>query len=112
MAAYLTREDEARSEAYSEALRVADEAETDPLRAKLNARLRQRQLNDPNLYDPEILRATAAGDRSAEKDWRVLRLGALLYLRAHGGSETLSREVLDRRIANELNAVAGLASAS
>jgi hypothetical protein len=112
MAAYLTREDSARSEAYSEALRVADEAETDPLRAKLNARLRQRQLNDPNLYDPEILRATAAGDRSAEKDWRVLRLGALLYLRAHGGSETLSREVLDRRIANELNAVAGLASAS
>jgi hypothetical protein len=112
MAAYLTREDEARSEAYSEALRVADEAETDPLRAKLNAQMRQRQLNDPNLYDPEILRATAAGDRSAEKDWRVLRLGALLYLRAHGGSETLSREVLDRRIANELNAVAGLAGAS
>ena len=112
MASYLTREDEARSEAYSEALRVADEAETDPLRAKLNAQMRQRQLNDPNLYDPEILRATAAGDRSAEKDWRVLRLGALLYLRAHGGSETLSREVLDRRIANELSAVAGLSGAS
>jgi hypothetical protein len=112
MAAYLTREDAARSEAYSEALRVADDAETDPLRAKLNARLRQRQLNDPNLYDPEILRATGSGDRAAEKDWRVLRLGALLYLRAHGGSETLSREVLDRRIANELNAVAGLSTAS
>jgi hypothetical protein len=112
MAAYLTREDEARSAAYSEALRVADEAETDPLRAKLNARVRQRQLNDPNLYDPEILRATAAGDRKAEKDWRVLRLGALLYLRAHGGSETLAREVLDRRIANELSAVAGLSASS
>ncbi|WP_201291366.1 DUF6707 family protein [Arthrobacter zhaoguopingii] len=112
MAAYLTRGDEARSAAYSAALRVADESETDPLRAKVNAAVRQRQLNDPNLYDPEILRATAAGNRAAEKDWRVLRLGVLLYLRAHGGSETLSREVLDRRIANELSAVAGLASAS
>ncbi len=112
MAAYLTRDDEPRSAAYSAALRVADEAETDPLRAKLNAQMRQRQLNNPNLYDPEILRATAAGDRAAEKDWRVLRLGALLYLRAHGGSETLAREVLDRRIANELNAVAALSNAS
>jgi hypothetical protein len=112
MAAYLTRDDEARSAAYSAALRVADESETDPLRAKVNAAVRQRQLNNPNLYDPEILRATAAGNRGAEKDWRVLRLGVLLYLRAHGGSETLGREVLDRRIANELSAVAGLANAS
>ncbi|WP_294568950.1 DUF6707 family protein [uncultured Arthrobacter sp.] len=112
MAAYLTRDDEARSAAYSVALRAADESETDPLRTKVNAAVRQRQLNNPNLYDPEILRATAAGNRAAEKDWRVLRLGVLLYLRAHGGSETLSREVLDRRIANELSAVAGLASAS
>ncbi len=112
MAAYLTRGDEARSAAYSAALRVADESETDPLRAKVNAAVRQRQLNNPNLYDPEIVRATAAGNRAAEKDWRVLRLGVLLYLRAHGGSETLSREVLDRRIANELSAVAGLAGAS
>ncbi|TDK24807.1 hypothetical protein E2F48_13475 [Arthrobacter crusticola] len=112
MAAYLTRDDEARSAAYSVALRVADESETDPLRAKVNAAVRQRQLNNPNLYDPEILRATAAGNRAAEKDWRVLRFGVLLYLRAHGGSETLSRDVLDRRIANELSAVAGLASAS
>ncbi|MHA7263135.1 DUF6707 family protein [Arthrobacter sp. TMN-37] len=109
MAAYLTRDNEERSAAYSVALRVADESETDPLRAKVNAAVRQRQLNDPNLYDPEILRATAAGNRAAEKDWRVLRLGVLLYLRAHGGSETLAREVLDRRIANELSAVAGLA---
>ncbi|MBG6183381.1 hypothetical protein IWX65_001332 [Arthrobacter sp. CAN_A214] len=108
MAAYLSRHDDARSSAYSAALRSADDAETDPLRAKLAATVRQRQLNDPNVYDPEIVRATVSGNKSAEKDWRVLRLGVLLHLRAHGGSETLTRGVLERRIESELAALSGL----
>lgn len=108
IAAYLTREDDARSAHYSAALRVSDDAETDPLRAKTAAVYRQRQLNEPNVYDPEILRASSAGKPDVERDWRVLRIGVLLYLRAHGGSETLSREVLERRIASELAAVAAL----
>ncbi|KNC19381.1 hypothetical protein AC792_07200 [Arthrobacter sp. RIT-PI-e] len=108
LAAYLTRHDAERSARYSAALRVADDAETDPLRAKTAAMYRQRQLNEPNVYDPEILRASAAGKPAAERDWRVLRIGVLLYLRAHGGSQTLNREVLERRIAAELAAVASL----
>jgi hypothetical protein len=108
IAAYLTRHDEERSARYSAAIRAADDAETDPLRAKTAAMYRQRQLNEPNVYDPEILRASAAGSIGVERDWRVLRIGVLLYLRAHGGSETLSREVLERRIAAELAAVASL----
>jgi hypothetical protein len=108
IAAYLTRHDEERSARYSAAIRAADDAETDPLRAKTAAMYRQRQLNEPNVYDPEILRASAAGSIDVERDWRVLRIGVLLYLRAHGGSETLSREVLERRIAAELAAVASL----
>jgi hypothetical protein len=111
MASYLSRHDAERSAAYSAALRSADDAETDPLRAKLAATVRQRQLNNPNVYDPEIVRATASGNKSVEKDWRVLRLGVLLYLRAHGGSETLSRDVLERRIESELGALAALNSA-
>ena len=106
LAAYLTRHDAERSARYSAALRVADESETDPLRAKTAAMYRQRQLNEPNVYDPEILRASAAGKTAAEREWRILRIGVLLYLRAHGGSETLGREVLERRIAAELAAVA------
>ncbi|WP_026549770.1 DUF6707 family protein [Arthrobacter sp. Br18] len=108
MTAYLSRHDDTRSAAYSAALRSADDAETDPLRAKLAATVRQRQLNDPNVYDPEIVRATVSGNKSAEKDWRVLRLGVLLYLRAHGGSETLTREVLERRIESEIVALSAL----
>lgn len=108
IAAYLTRHDDARSARYSAALRAADDAETDPLRAKTAAMYRQRQLNEPNVYDPEILRASGAGRTDVERDWRVLRIGVLLYLRAHGGSETLSRDVLERRIAAELAAVTAL----
>jgi hypothetical protein len=108
IAAYLTRHDAERSARYSEAIRAADDVETDPLRAKTAAMYRQRQLNEPNVYDPEILRASSAGRIDVERDWRVLRIGVLLYLRAHGGSETLSREVLERRIAAELAAVASL----
>lgn len=92
----------------AEALRSPDDADEDPFRAKVNAAVRQRQLNEPNLYDKEIHRAMAAVDRSAERDWRVLRLGALMFLRAHGGSETLEPAELDRRIRNELVAIRAL----
>jgi hypothetical protein len=108
IAAYLTRHDAGRSARYSAAIHAADDTETDPLRAKTAAMFRQRQLNEPNVYDPEILRASVAGKPDVERDWRVLRIGVLLYLRAHGGSETLSEEVLERRIAAELAAVGAL----
>ncbi len=108
LAAHLTYDDgdTSRAEAYAASLRTADDAETDPLKAKLAAAVRQRQLNEPNLYDREIARA--AGDPAVEKDWRVLRLSVLLYLRAHGGSETLGAESLDRRIGRELLAIRAL----
>lgn len=107
LAAHLTSEsDPSRAQRYSAALRTADDAETDPLKAKLAAAVRQRQLNEPNLYDREIARAS--DDPAVEKDWRGLRLSVLLYLRAHGGSETLSPEALDRRIGHELLAIRAL----
>lgn len=110
MAAYIANDDgdTAQAEAFGAALRSADDAETDPLRAKVAAEVRQRQLNDPNLYDREILRAAAAADKADERDWRRLRLGTLLHLRAHGGSETLADAELDRRIGNELHAIRAL----
>lgn len=87
---------------FSESLRVTDHIEEDPLKAKLTGELRQRQLDEPNLFDREIHRATAAQDAPAIRSWRIERLDALLYLLAHGGSRTLGREELQRMIDHEL----------
>lgn len=104
IAAYLSATDGDLEAArrYSESLRVADHIEEDPLKAKLTAELRQRQLDEPNLFDREIHRATAARDAAAIRSWRIQRLDALLYLLAHGGSRTLGREELQRMIDHEL----------
>ncbi|MBD7996296.1 hypothetical protein H9639_13410 [Arthrobacter sp. Sa2CUA1] len=110
LAAHITHEtgDLDASNAYAQAVRAGDHAESDPLKAKLSAELLQRQLNEPNLYDREVQRAAEASDEQAERDWRVLRLNTLLYLRAHGGSEAYSDAELQRRIRNELSAIRGL----
>jgi hypothetical protein len=109
--AYMAQEagDAEDAERFAKALRSPDEVEEeDPLRAKMNAVVRQRQLNEPNLYDTEIHRSMGSADKDAERQWRMLRLSTLLYLRAHGGSETLLPAELDRRIANELVAIRAL----
>ena len=110
LAAHITQEagDTESAAAYELAVRAGDAAETDPLKAKLAAEVLQRRLNEPNLYDREIHRAAEAGEERSERDWRILRLDSLLYLRAHGGSQTLSDSELERRIRNELIAVRGL----
>lgn len=104
IAAYLSASDGDLEAArrFSESLRVTDHIEEDPLKAKLTAELRQRQLDEPNLFDREIHRATAADDAPAIRSWRIERLDALLYLLAHGGSRTLGREELQRMIDHEL----------
>lgn len=109
LAAHITSEagDADSAAAYSQAVRAADASETDPLKAKLAAELLQRQLNEPNLYDREIHRAAEAGNDRSEREWRVLRLNSLLYLRAHGGSQTLTDAELERRIRTELIAIRG-----
>lgn len=90
---------------FGTALRSADQVETDPLQAKLTAQLRQRQLDEPNLFDREIHRAVASHDRGTERQWRLQRLGTLLHLLAHGGSRTLEADELRRRIQHELSAL-------
>ncbi|UPO76974.1 DUF6707 family protein [Arthrobacter sp. Helios] len=110
LAAHITHDagDMETSTAYAQAVRAGDHAESDPLKAKLSAELLQRQLNEPNLYDREVQRAAEAGDELSERDWRILRLNTLLYLRAHGGSQAYSDAELQRRIRNELSAIRGL----
>lgn len=110
LAAQITHEsgDLEASAAFAQAVRAGDNAESDPLKAKLSAELLQRQLNEPNLYDREVQRAAEAGDEHSERDWRILRLNTLLYLRAHGGSQSYSDAELQRRIRTELSAVRGL----
>ncbi|MCU1572074.1 MAG: hypothetical protein JWO93_156 [Micrococcaceae bacterium] len=104
LASYIARLQEQPDEAarLAELLRAPDRVEQDAFRAKMNAVVRQRSLNEPNLYDKEIARAATTGERAAERDWRVLRLQALLQLLAHGGSETFDDAELERRISNEL----------
>lgn len=96
-----------RAAVYEKFLRTPDSMETDPFKARINAKVRQRSLNEPNLYDKEIFRSIDNGNRDAEREWRLLRLEALLFLRAHGGSETIGAQELVRRIGNELESVRG-----
>ncbi|WP_457972605.1 DUF6707 family protein [Arthrobacter sp. D1-17] len=94
-----------RAAVYEKLLRAPDNQETDPFKARMQARVRQRSLNEPNLYDKEIFRSIDNSNHEAEREWRLLRLESLLFLRAHGGSQTISASELERRIANELESV-------
>lgn len=96
-----------RAAVYEKFLRAPDSMETDPFKARINAKVRQRSLNEPNLYDKEIFRAIDNSNADAEREWRLLRLEALLFLRAHGGSQTIDAPELERRIGNELESVRG-----
>ena len=96
-----------RAAVYEKLLRAPDNQETDPFKARMQARVRQRSLNEPNLYDKEIFRSIDNSNHEAEREWRLLRLESLLFLRAHGGSQTISAPELERRIANELESVRG-----
>jgi hypothetical protein len=94
-----------RAAVYEKLLRAPESQEEDPFKARINARVRQRSLNEPNLYDKEIFRAIDNGNHEAEREWRFLRLEALMFLRAHGGSKTIGEDELARRIGNELESV-------
>lgn len=107
LASYICRQDgqAERAQVYEKLIRTPENQETDPFKARMAAKVRQRSLNEPNLYDKEIFRAIDNSNRDAEREWRLLRLESLLFLRAHGGSETINATELDRRISNELEAV-------
>jgi hypothetical protein len=107
LSSYICRQDrqEDRAEVYEKLLRAPENQETDPFKARMNAKVRQRSLNEPNLYDKEIFRSIDNSNHEAEREWRLLRLESLLFLRAHGGSETIGAGELQRRISNELEAV-------
>ena len=91
LSSYICRQDrqEDRAEVYEKLLRTPENQETDPFKARMNAKVRQRSLNEPNLYDKEIFRSIDNSNHEAEREWRLLRLESLLFLRAHGGSETI-----------------------
>lgn len=107
LSSYICRQlgQDQRAGIYEKLLRAPEAMETDPFKARINAKVRQRSLNEPNLYDKEIFRSIDNANPDAERDWRLLRLEALLFLRAHGGSETIGTVELERRIANELESV-------
>ncbi|TLM74993.1 DUF6707 family protein [Pseudarthrobacter sp. NamB4] len=94
-----------RAAVYEKLIRTPENQETDPFKARMAAKVRQRSLNEPNLYDKEIFRSIDNSNHDAEREWRLLRLESLLFLRAHGGSETIGTGELERRISNELEAV-------
>jgi len=89
----------------------ADEVPSEPGRAARVLEVRQRQLNEPPLYEREISKALQARDAAGEFQWRKARFGTLLYLRARGGSETLSDADLDSRITRERGTLRELARA-
>ncbi len=107
LSSYICRQlgQDQRAGIYEKFLRAPEAMETDPFKARINAKVRQRLLNEPNLYDKEIFRSIDNTNPDAEREWRLLRLEALLFLRAHGGSETVGAAELERRIGNELESV-------
>lgn len=107
LASYICRQDgqNERASVYEKLIRTPENQETDPFKARMAAKVRQRSLNEPNLYDKEIFRSIDNSNQDAEREWRLLRLESLLFLRAHGGSETIGMGELERRIGNELEAV-------
>jgi hypothetical protein len=107
LSSYICRQSgqEERAEVYEKLIRTPENQETDPFKARMAAKVRQRSLNEPNLYDKEIFRSIDNSNHDAEREWRLLRLESLLFLRAHGGSETIGTGELERRISNELEAV-------
>ena len=107
LSSYICRQlgQDQRAAVYEKFLRAPEAMETDPFKARINAKVRQRSLNEPNLYDKEIFRSIDNANPDAEREWRLLRLEALLFLRAHGGSETIGAAELERRIGNELESV-------
>jgi len=109
LASYICRlrGEEERAAVYEKFLRAPDTMESDQFKARIIAKVRQRSLNEPNLYDKEIFRAIDNSNPDAEREWRLLRLESLLFLRAHGGSQTFGGPELERRIGNELESVRG-----
>ncbi|WP_458780965.1 DUF6707 family protein [Arthrobacter sp. D3-16] len=107
LSSYICRQDgqKERAEVYERLIRTPENQETDQFKARMAAKVRQRSLNEPNLYDKEIFRSIDNSNHDAEREWRLLRLESLLFLRAHGGSETIGLSELERRISNELEAV-------
>lgn len=107
LSSYICRQEgqEDRARVYEKLIRTPENQETDPFKARMAAKVRQRSLNEPNLYDKEIFRSIDNSNHDAEREWRLLRLESLLFLRAHGGSESIGPAELDRRISNELEAV-------
>ena len=107
LSSYICRQNgqEERAEVYEKLIRTPENQETDPFKARMAAKVRQRSLNEPNLYDKEIFRSIDNSNHDAEREWRLLRLESLLFLRAHGGSETIGPGELERRINNELESV-------
>jgi hypothetical protein len=59
------------------------------------------------LYDTEIARAQQSGDKIGEKNWRMIQLGALLFLEALGGSSTLPVSELEQQFAFNLAKLRG-----
>ncbi|MBB4736487.1 DUF6707 family protein [Micrococcus cohnii] len=107
LAAQILREDDDHITAANLGRRLheADELPSEPGRAARVLEVRQRQLNEPQLYDREISKALQADDTAAELRWRRARWTTLLYLRARGGSETFTDTDLESRIAREVETI-------
>jgi len=59
------------------------------------------------LCDVEIAKAQQRGDKTGEKTWRMLQLGALLFIEALGGSSTLPVSELEQQFAFNLAKLRG-----
>jgi len=66
-----------------------------------------RRLMGSLLYDKEIAKAQQSGDKTEEKNWRIIQLGALLFLEALGGSSAFPVSEIEQQFASNLTKLRG-----
>lgn len=75
----------------------------DAIERAQKAKALEYQVNGGLLYDVQITKAEQADDFTSERSYRMIQLGALVYIQALGGSITLPVQELERQLTFQLS---------
>ncbi|QKG52183.1 DUF6707 family protein [Hymenobacter sp. BRD67] len=86
-----------KAQACADIIRDTDQTGSETERLQKIATLEHR-LTGSLLYDTEITNSQQRGDKTGERTWRMLQLGALLFIEALGGSDVLPVSDLEQQV--------------
>ena len=87
------------------AIMQAAAAQGEPSMQRIKAAAMQHRLSGVFLRSQEIAEAERCGDRASARTYRFLKLGELLFLQAHGGSDKFHMNALDQEATAQLTAL-------